>query len=340
MAEALRLRRFINCYVPTETCNFRCEYCYITLKKKFNGKLFEMQYPLEQFRRAISKKRLGGICIFNLCAGGETLLSPQIIPIIKTILEEGHNAAVVTNGTPSASFEEILKFDSNLLEMMYFKFSFQYFELVRTQTMERFFDNVKKVRDAGCSFSVDITPHDRLIPFIPEIKRIFMEQLGALPHITVARDTTTDQLKILTELSREEYRETWSVFDSAKFDYKMQEFLKPHREFCYAGDRGFSLEIGTGNLRKCDGAPRPKEMDFYNLYENPDEEIPFEPIGTGCPIAHCYNCHALLTLGLIPELNTPTYAEMLDRVDEQGRHWLQPKVRELYSGRCLDTSEV
>ena len=339
MAEKLKLKRFINCYVPTETCNFRCEYCYITLKKKFNGNLFEMQYPLEHIRAAVSKERLGGICLFNLCAGGETLLSPQVIPIIQMLLEEGHNVAVVTNGTVSRSVDEITKLDKRLLELMYFKFSFQYFELVRTNTMQVFFENVKKVQAAGCSFSIDITPHDRLIPHIEEIKEIFMKELGALPHISVARDTTTNELKMLTSLSKEEYIKTWSVFKSAKFDYKIQEFLKPHREYCHAGDWSFSLELGTGNLRKCDGAPVPKEMNFYNLYEDPAEKVPFQAIGNHCPIAHCYNCHALLTLGVIPELETPTYAQMLDRVDTQGRHWLQPKIMELYSHKLKESYE-
>lgn len=333
MAEELRLKRFINCYVPTETCNFRCEYCYITLTKAFNGNLFEMQYPIEHFRKAVSKERLGGMCLFNLCAGGETMLSPQIIPVIKELLKEGHNVAVVTNGTPAKNFDRLLELDHGLLEMLYFKFSFQYFELVRTGLMDTFFNNIRKIRQAGCSFSVDITPHDGLIPYINTIKQIFMEKLGALPHITVARDTTTKELKILTQLSKEEYIRTWSVFDSAKFDYKIQEFLKPHHQFCYAGDWAFSLELGTGNLRKCDGAPVPKEMNFYNMYENPEEEIPFTPIGTKCPIAHCYNCHALLTLGAIPELTAPTYAKMLDRVDDKGEHWLKPKIRNLYSNR-------
>lgn len=339
MAKLSGLKRFINCYVPTETCNFRCEYCYITLKKSFNGKLFELQYPLEQISAAVSKERLGGICLFNLCAGGETLLSPQIIPVILLLLEEGHNVAVVTNGTPSKSFERLMQIDDSLREMLYFKFSFQYFELIRTNTMHLFFENVKRIRDAGCSFSIDITPHDRLIPYILEIKRIFMDELGALPHITVARDTTTKELRILTELTKEEYIETWSVFDSAKFDYKVQEFLKPHREYCHAGDWTFSLEIGTGNCRKCDGAPEPKKMDFFNLYENPSEKIKFSAVGTECPIAHCYNCHALLTLGAISELKTPTYAEMLDRVDREGKHWLTPKIRELYSHRLGEQYE-
>ncbi len=338
MKEELRLKRFINCYVPTETCNFRCEYCYITLKKKFNGTLFEMPCPLDTFRRAIRKERLGGICLFNLCAGGETMLSPAIVPVIQVILEEGHNVAVVTNGTPDTTFDRLMDLDHGLFDMLYFKFSFQYFELLRTKTMERFFANIDKVRQAGCSFSIDITPHDRLIPYIPDIKKLFEERLGAWPHITVARDTTTRELRLLTELSREEYRKTWGVFDSEKFDYKIREFGIPHHEYCYAGDWSFSLELATGNMRKCDGAPVPREMDYYNLYADPDEEVPFEAIGTRCPIAHCYNCHALLTLGTIPELDTPTYAAMLDRTDVQGRHWLQPGLRELYSHKFGENS--
>lgn len=340
MADSEKLKRFINCYVPTGRCNFRCEYCYITLKRQFDGNLFEMQVSLEHFRKAVSKKRLGGMCLFNLCAGGETLLSPEIIPVIRILLEEGHNVAVVTNGTCSDSFKEIAKFDPYLLEMLYFKFSFQYFELIRTNRLDVFFKNVKRMRDAGCSFSIDITPHDRLIPYILEIKRIFMKEIGTLPHISVGRDTSTNELRLLTDLTREEYIQTWSVFDSAKFDYKIQEFSKPHREYCYAGDWAFSLEIGTGNMRKCDGAPVPKEMDFYNLYENPNEEIKFEAIGHNCPIAHCYNCHALLTLGTIPELETPCYTEMLDRVDDQGRHWLSPRLRELYSHKLIESNRV
>ena len=77
-------------------------------------------------------------------------------------------------------------------------------------------------------------------------------------------------------------------------------------------------------------------MNFYNLYENPDEVIPFVEIGNKCSIAHCYNCHALLTLGTIPELSTPTYAEMLDRVDRDGNHWLTDKVKAFYSNRLGD----
>lgn len=328
-----KLRHFINCYVPTEKCNFRCRYCYITQKKKFDGKLFAQEYPLEHMRKALTQERLGGMCLFNLCAGGETLLGSEIVPVIKMLLEEGHNVAIVTNGTVSKAIDEILQFDKELFHWLYIKFSFHYFELKRQGLLDKYFENIKKIQGAAISFSVDITPHDELIPYIDEIKDIFMENLGALPHISVARDTTTNELKMLTSLNREEYYQTWSVFDSPKFEYKMKEFLHPHREFCYAGDLSFSLELATGNLRRCDGAPIPEQMNFYNIYENLSGEIPYSPIGIHCPTAHCYNCHALLTLGTIPELETPTYAEMLDRVDVNGNHWLQPQLIELYSKR-------
>lgn len=330
----LKPKRFINCYVPTQACNFRCEYCYIGQRKEFDNTMFSCRYPLEIMKKATSLERMGGCCIFNLCAGGETLLSRDVIPVVKMLLENGHNVSIVTNGTMSKALEDILYFPKELLEMLYFKFSYHFFELRKRGLEKNFFENVHKVQNAGISFSIDITPYDELIPYIDEIKDVFSREMdGALPHISVARDTTTTELRILTKLSKEKYRETWQVFDSAKFDYKISEFLKPHREYCKAGTLSFSLELCTGNCRLCDGAPYPSEMDFYNLYEAPSEEIPFVEMGRNCPTAHCYNCHALLTLGTIPEISTPTYSDMLDRVDNHGRHWLTEKIRLFYSQR-------
>lgn len=335
--EILKPKRFINCYVPTQACNFRCQYCYIGQRKTFDNEMFKCIYPLDVMRKATSKERLGGICIFNLCAGGETLLSPEILPVIRMLLENGHNVSIVTNGTMTNSINELLKLPQELLDFMYIKFSFHYFELNRLGKMADFFDNVHKVQAQKVSFSIDITPCDELIPYIQDIISIFEKEMnGAMPHISVARDTTSNELKILSKLSKDEYKSTWSVFNSQKFDYKISEFLHPHREYCCAGNLSFSLELATGNCRICDGAPNPKEMNFYNLYENPDEAIPFVEIGNKCPIAHCYNCHALLTLGTIPELSTPTYAEMLDRVDRDGNHWLTDKVKAFYSNRLGD----
>ena len=327
-------KHFINCYVPTQICNFRCSYCYIGQKKDFDGQKFECIYPIETIKKSLSLERLGGICIFNLCAGGETLLQSEIIPIVKILLEMGHNVSIVTNGTITKSIDQLLEFPEDLLKMLYIKFSFHYFELTKRNCLEVFFSNVHKIQNSKASFSIDITPCDDLVEKIPVIKSIFENQMkGAMPHISVARDVTTKELRILTKMTREEYIKTWSVFDSAKFDYKIQEFQKPHKEYCCAGNKSFSLELTTGNCRICDGAPNPKEMDFYNMYSNPEEAISFVEIGNNCPTAHCYNCHALLTLGTIPEIITPSYAEMLDRVDNDGKHWLKENIYELYSQR-------
>lgn len=329
----LKPKRFINCYVDTQACNFRCEYCYIGQRKVFDNRMFRCIYPLEVMKKATSVQRLGGICIFNLCAGGETLLSLDIIPVIKMLLENGHNVSIVTNGTITRAMDLIMEFEPEFMELLYFKVSFHFFELKRSGLMNVFFQNVQKVKELGISFSVDITPHDELIPYIDEIKVLFEERLGAWPHISVARDTTSKELSILSKMEKKEYKKTWSVFDSDKFDYKIEEFLHPHHEYCCAGNLSFSLELATGNCRMCDGAPDPKSMDFYNLYDNPEEPVPFREIGTGCPTAHCYNCHALLTLGTIPELATPTYTSMLDRTDGEGKHWLTDVMREFYSHR-------
>ena len=112
-------KRFINCYVPTQACNFRCSYCYIGQKKEFDNTLFKLIYPLDVIQKATTQERLGGSCIFNLCAGGETLLSQEIIPVIKVLLGNGHNVSIVTNGTITKSFGEILKFNQEELEQLY-----------------------------------------------------------------------------------------------------------------------------------------------------------------------------------------------------------------------------
>ena len=82
---------------------------------------------------------------------------------------------------------EVEQFQPEFLKRLFFKFSFHYLELKRLGWMERFFENVKRVRDAGVSFTVEITPSDELVPYIDEIKQVCMEHLGTYCHITIAR---------------------------------------------------------------------------------------------------------------------------------------------------------
>ena len=68
------------------------------------------------------------------------------------------------------------------------------------------------MRDIGCSFTLETTPSDELIPYIEEMQHVARENVGAICHVTVARDERhPDMLPILTNMSRLDYKKTWSV---------------------------------------------------------------------------------------------------------------------------------
>lgn len=332
--EKAKLKRFIDCYVPVTTCNFRCHYCYITQLRKFDDKLPTFKYSPEYIAKALSKERLGGVCCLNFCGGGETLLPPEVVPIIRALLEEGHFVMVVTNGSMTKRFEEISTFPKELLERLFFKFSFHYLELKRMNMLDRFFGNLKLMRDSGCSFSLEITPNDELIPHIEDIKEIALKEVKALPHITVARDNTKKELPILTSHSKKEYKKIWGQFHSKLFEYKLSVFNKKRKEFCYAGAWSAYLNIGTGILKQCY-----KGQILQNIYKDLNEPINFCPIGNNCLQSHCYNAHAWLTFGDIPKHKAPFYNEIRDRVCTDGTHWCNKTMREFLSQKLKDNND-
>lgn len=329
-----KLKRYVECYVPITTCNFRCSYCYITQANKWGEKISAIGHSPEEIRKALSKKRLGGCCLINLCGGGETLLCPRIADVVKELLKEGHFVMVVTNGTITNVLKEMTEFSANLRRHLIFKFSYHYLEHHRMNLTELFFSNIKMMKDAGCSFTLEVTPNDELIPYIPKLKEEVLKYLGTLCHVTIARNDTIATIPILSDLSDEEFYQTWGVFDSKLFDFKKTIFGKPQHTFCYAGDWSVYVHLGTGNMTKCYAG---KLLD--NIYEQMDKPLHFEATGCTCKESHCYNGHAFLTLGDIPDLDTPTYAELRDRVNEDGNHWLTPEVKEFLSCKLKDSNK-
>lgn len=332
------IKKFIDCYIPTETCNLRCHYCYITQQRKFENKLAKFPHTIEEIKKAFSKERLEGPCLLNFCAGGETLLAKDVLDIIKVLLEAGHYVMVVTNGTTAKRFDEISTFPAQLLKHLFFKFSFHYLELKRLNMLEKYFENIKKMKDCGCSFTVEITPSDELIPYIDEIKQVCYENLGALCHVTIARDDRTNGIDHLSDLDFEQYKKIWSTFDSCLFDFKSTIFYKKRKEFCYAGDWSFYVNLSTGSIKQCYCGD-----NLGNIYENAEAPLKLRAIGNTCTIArraHCYNGHAFLTLGDIPELETPFYAETRNRIDSRdGSEWLQPEMKAFMSQKLKDSNE-
>lgn len=326
--------KFIDCHVPTETCNFRCPYCYIAQSRAFENGIEPIGHSPREIRAALSKKRLGGTAYINFCAGGETLLSDEVLPIVHALLEEGHYVQIVTNGSVSKRFDEIATWSSDYTNHLFIKFSYHYTELKRMKLLDRYFENVTKVRDAGVSFSVEITPFDEEIALIDEIKMVTLEKVGALPHITVARNEN-DNWEILTKLSHEDYVATWGPFDSEMFRLKMQLLNEPRTEFCYGGEWTFFLNIGTGALQQC---YRGRVID--NIYTNVEEPLKLSPIGHCCPEKYCYNGHAWMTFGCIPGGTSVTYADIRNRVTKDGNEWLGSEMKEFLSHKLEETNIV
>lgn len=327
-----KMKRYIDCYIPTETCNFRCHYCYITQQRKFNNKIANFKYESTYIKKALSIKRLGGICLFNLCAGGETLIAEEVIEVAKALLEEGHYVMIVTNGSLTKRFEQIAQFPKKLLNHLFFKFSFHYLELLRLKMLDTFFGNVNRMKKAGASFTVEITPNDELEPYIEEIKKICMENLGALPHITIGRKDSGD-IPPLTEHSFSDYKEIWNTFKSDMFSYKSSIFGEKRKEFCYAGEWTIYLNLVTGDYTQCYCGKR-----LGNIYENIDEPIEFLPIGCNCTQPHCYNGHGFLSFGDIPEHEAPTYDKLRNRICLDGTEWLTPDMKSFMQSKLKDSN--
>lgn len=322
-----KIKRLLAISVPIKQCNLKCHYCYIAALKDFEKKKPVFNFSPEHVGECLSKERLGGECIINLTGGGETLLPAEMPAYIKAMLEQGHFLEVVTNGTLTKRFDEIEKFPNELLKRLEFKFSFHYLELKRLGLLDKFFENVKKMRDAGCSITVECTPTDELEPYMEELKEICIEKVGALCQLTIARNDL-DDMKVLSKKSNEEYFKTWESFGSDMFAFKQKLFGVKRKEFCYAGMWSLYIDLGTGRAKQCYG-----QLYNQNIFKDKNEEIKFEPVGKHCRQKYCYNGHAFLSLGLIPELTTPTYADIRNRKCIDGSEWEGVELKESFSDK-------
>lgn len=322
-----KIKCFISISVPIDFCNLQCEYCYVGQHRDFYKKEV-VYYSPEFIRRALSRKRIGGTAFINLCGTGETLLCKELPDIIKELLYEGHYISIITNALVDQSIVKLLSFNKN--EKLFFKCSFHYLELKRKKLLDRFVKNVHLIRESGASFSIEIVPHDELIPYIKEIKDFCIKNFGALPHITVARDETLRELPILSEMSEKEYIDTWGVFESPMFDFKMKT-RKKQTKYCVAGRGTFLMMLDHGGTRYCPGNDR-----YINVYSNIEKVLSLSEIGERCKSPYCINAHAYLTLGMVEDIDECSYLAMRDRLCEDGSHWVQEKMSNIMGQRICD----
>lgn len=332
-----KIKRFIECLVPVTACNLKCEYCYIIQQSRRANKLPKFEYSPEYIGKALSKERLGGVCLISLTGAGETLLPREIPLIVEELLKQGHYVNITTNGTLSKKFDELLKMPKDLLERLHFSFSLHYLELKKMNLVNTFFENVKKVKNAGCSILVQFNLYDGYYDSLDEIKELCLKEVGALPQVAATREECRGKnnkvvgYKLYTNNSNDSYKEIGDKFDSPLFDMTMRNFNVKRKEFCYAGDWSFILDLATGDVKRCyfEGVTQ-------NIYKDLSKPIVFRPIGNNCRYQYCVNSSHFMSLGIIPESKSKSYGELRNR--EQA-DWYSDKMKSFLNTKLCESNK-
>ena len=328
------MKKVILFAIPLSVCNLRCHYCYLSQRpSSYEGIIPEMKYSPEQVAYAMREERLGGESYFNLCADGETLLVPDLARYVELLAREGHYLEIVSNMVLAKKLKPLLDLGPDVLSHVEFKCSLHYLELAKKGLLKRFADNVNAAWEAGASCNVEITPSDELVPLIPDVKKYCMDNFGALAHLTIARNDATSGIERLTNLSSDEYYAAWNQFESPFFEFKNTIFGVKQTGFCEAGAWMYYVDMSTGEARQCY-----KGCSVGNVFENPDEPLPNNPIGR-CHDPHCYNGHMLITAGLINGATEIGYGDIRDRVRVDGTHWLRPEIKAFFNTKLGDSNE-
>ena len=321
-----RLVRFVECLVPISHCNLHCSYCYVVQQNRRDIKADEFQCTPSQIGKAFSPERWGGIMLVNLCGFGETLLCRELPEIAEYILKQGHYVNITNNGTITGRINQLLEMPTEQLSRLCFSFSLHYVELKRLGLLDVFASNVLKVKKAGCSFLIQLNLADEYIECIDEIKSYCIKHFGAYPQIALTRKEGSN-FEIFSSRSDEEYVKYGKSFHSPLFDMTLENFRNKRREFCYAGDWTYTLNLATGDLSSCYFS-----NPFYNIFKNPEERVKKNTVGNHCGSPFCINSSHFMSLGVIPEIKCPTYVALRDRNGE----WYTQKTREFLSQKLYD----
>lgn len=326
-----KITKFFECFIPVSCCNMYCEYCYVMQENRRENKMPEFKYSPKQIGVALTKKRLGGVCYFNLCGLGETLLPKEMPDIVEAILAQGHYVNITNNGTSTKAIDKIMELPKEMLKRLSFSFSLHYLELQRLNKIDQFFENVKKVRSAGCSFVVQFNLYDGYVPHIETVKQLCLEKIGAYPQVALTRDETNDRIEILFSESFDKYRKLGESFESSLFDFTCKNFNVKRKEFCYAGQWSFILNMATGMIKACYD-----EKEYQDIFKDPNESIKCRPVGNYCKSKYCVNSSHFMSLGIIPELNTPTYISLRNR---QNADWYSDEMKDFLSSKFVENNK-
>lgn len=315
-------------------CNMRCHYCYVGqyATDEERATVNNMKYSPADFEKALNKKRMGGTCVVTFSTAGETLLLPSTMEYLKAILNAGHFLHISTNLTITKHINELLALPEEMRSRVFFKASLQYLELKRLNLLDEFANNCRKIWANGGTCALEITPNDELIPYIDEIKNYCFKNFGALPQLSMPRDETIPEVKLLSKFSKKEFARIWEDFYSEEFRFKVKMWEKPVKDFCYAGKISCFVIVNTGEMLTC-----PKSKIIGNFFEG--EEL-YTEAAAKCPQAHCFVCHNWLGFGSCPSVDETNYLLQRDRVTPDGNHWVSERCRHAFRQRVCDNNKL
>lgn len=332
-----KIKVFIECLVPITSCNLKCEYCYVIQENRRKMEIPKFKYDAKRIGKGLSKKRLGGIAYISICGAGETLIQQEVIDIVYELLKEGHYVNITTNGTLTNRFDYIINnFPKEYLERLHFAFSFHYLELKKLNLLERFTNNILKMKENGCSYVLQLNMYDGYVKYLDEIKEYSLKHFGAYPQIAVTRKekvnfSQIEECDFHTEGTKEEYIKNGNSFDSPLFNYTLENFNKKRTEFCYAGKWSFLLNLATGMAKSCyaEGAEK-------DIFKNINKKIDLQVIGNNCKCLYCMNSSHFMSLGIIPEKYTKSYSDLRNR---ENAGWYSKRVSDFLNSKLSDTNK-
>lgn len=328
-----KIKKFFECLIPITACNFKCDYCYVIQREQNKQNIPKLNYSPEIMGKALTQERLGGVCYFSICGAGETFIPDYLIDIIYQLLKNGHYVNITTNGTLTKRMSRLSTLPKDFLKRLHLSFSFHYLELKRLNLMDAFFNNIRFVRSLGCSFVIQLNLYDGYEPYLEDIKSICLREVGALPQIVATRkeQSLTDKIEFMTSRNEESYSEVGKQFESPLFDFTIKNFNMKRHEFCYAGSWSYVLNLNNGILKRCYAS-----CIHQNIFENIDKPLINLPVGNHCGSLFCLNSSHFMSLGVIPEISTPTYSQLRDRPSAK---WFNDEVRMFLSGKLEESNK-
>ena len=333
-----QIARYVECYMLRQACNLRCSYCFVGQSRELAETVILLKHSPDFIAKALSKDRLGGTSLISICCDGEPLISHDMVILIRKLLEDGHFVYLISNGTLRKRMDEICSFPQKLLNHLFIRFSYHYFELQRLNLFDIFFENIRRFHKAGGSFTVFLVGSDIYLPVLDDLKERCVKNLGALPHVDYERDETKGDggtLTVRSETEFLEYKKIWNSFDSEfmRFREKVDGKIRGN---CNAGNWVVHLDLMTGRMSRC-----PVGQYVGNIYDDICSDIPFDQKPHECPYNFCVCAPVFFAFGMKEDLrDAPTFYELWNRTTLDGVNWIQDEMRGFLNGRLYESHKL